>query len=178
LYCNKKGIEMKNEIKLAGHTFTLKHIQYGIHSEETVDYMADLYCDGKLIAYVENDGHGGCSTAHWNHDNLDFAREVELAVRKEVWITCQDGTQIYYTLGEVADEVLELTERNKEIKRLQKNALVLERDGDIFFSTHELPRPVTEMVKTLPASLKKIVEKAKSLGWTVVNTNIPEEMLR
>lgn len=169
---------MKNEIKLAGHTFTLKHIQYGIHSEETVDYMADLYCDGKLIAYVENDGHGGCSTAHWNHDNLDFAREVELAVRKEVWITCQDGTQIYYTLGEVADEVLQLTERNKEINRLQKNALVLERDGDIFFSTIKFNFPVKEMVEKFPVMVKNAISHAKSKGWTIVNTNIPEEYLR
>lgn len=169
---------MKNEIKLAGHTFTLKHIQYGIHSEETVDYMADLYCDGKLIAYVENDGHGGCSTAHWNHDNLDFAREVELAVRKEVWLTCQDGTQIYYTLGEVADEVLELTERNKEIDRLQKNSLVLEKENEIFFSTVKLNMPVTEAVKNWPAELKKAIADAQKDGWTVVNTNIPEEYLR
>ena len=169
---------MKNEIKLAGHTFALKHIQYGIHSEETVDYMADLYCDGKLIASVENDGHGGCSTAHWNHKNLDFAREVELAVRKEVWLTCQDGTQIYYTLGEVADEVLQLTERNKEINRLQKNALVLERDGDIFFSTIKFNFPVKEMLEKFPDTTKKSIEHAKSKGWTVVNTNIPEEYLR
>ena len=169
---------MKNEIKLAGHTFTLKHIQYGIHSEETVDYMADLYCDGKLIAYVENDGHGGCSTAHWNHDNLDFAREVELAVRKEVWLTCQDGTQIYYTLGEVADEVLELTERNKEINRLQKNALVLEKEGEIYFSTIKFNHPVKEMVEKFPVMVEKAVAHAISRGWTIVNTNIPEEYLR
>lgn len=169
---------MKNEIKLAGHTFTLKHIQYGIHSEETVDYMADLYCDGKLIAYVENDGHGGCSTAHWNHDNLDFVREVELAVRKEVWLTCQDGTQIYYTLGEVADEVLELTERNKEINRLQKNALVLEKEGEIYFSTIKFNHPVKEMVEKFPVMVEKAVAHAISRGWTVVNTNIPEEYLR
>jgi hypothetical protein len=169
---------MKNEIKLAGHTFTLKHIQHGIHSEETVDYMADLYCDGKLIASVENDGHGGCSTAHWNYKNIEFAREVELAVRKEVWLTCQDGTQIYYTLGEVADEVLELTERNKEINRLQKKALVLERDGDIYFSTIKFNFPVTEMLEKFPDTTKKAIEHAKSKGWTIVNTNIPEEMLR
>jgi hypothetical protein len=169
---------MKNEIKLAGHTFTLKHIQYGIHSEETVDYMADLYCDGKLIASVENDGHGGCSTAHWNYKNIEFAREVELAVRKEVWLTCQDGTQIYYTLGEVADEVLELTERNKEINRLQKKALVLERDGDIYFSTIKFNFPVEEMVEKFPVMVENAISHAKGKGWTIVNTNIPEEMLR
>ena len=169
---------MKNEIKLAGHTFTLKHIQYGIHSEETVDYMADLYCDGKLIASVENDGHGGCSTAHWNHKNLDFAREVELAVRKEVWLTCQDGTQIYYTLGEVADEVLQLTERNKEINRLQKNALVLEKEGDIYFSLLKYKMPLKDVIASYPASLIQGIAKARNEGWTIVNTNIPEEFLK
>ena len=169
---------MKNEFKLAGYTFTLKNIRYGIHSEETVDYMANLYCNGKLIAFVENDGHGGCSTARWNPDHIDFAREVEMAVRKEVWLTCQDGHQVYYTLGEVADEVLDITERNKEINRLQKKALVLEKDGDIYFSTIKFNFPVEEMLEKFPDSTKKAIEHAKSLGWTVVNTNIPEEFLK
>ena len=169
---------MKNEFKLAGYTFTLKNIRYGIHSEETPDFMANLYCNGKLIAFVENDGHGGSTNARWNPDHIDFAREVEMAVRKEVWLTCQDGHQIYYTLGEVADEVLDITERNKEINRLQKNALVLERDGDIFFSTIKFNFPLKEMVEKFPVMVENAISHAKSKGWTVVNTNIPEEMLR
>ena len=169
---------MKNEFKLAGHTFTLKHIQYGIHSEETVDFMADLYCDGKLIAFVENDGHGGSTNAQWNPDHIDFAREMELAVRKEVWLTCQDGTQIYYTLGEVADEVLDITERNKEINRLQKKALVLERDGDIYFSTIKFKSPIKDIIEYYPEEFKKHIQQVKEDGWTIVNTNIPEEFLK
>ena len=169
---------MKNEFKLAGHTFTLKHIQYGIHSEETVDFMADLYCDGKLIAFVENDGHGGSTNAQWNPDHIDFAREMELAVRKEVWLTCQDGHQIYYTLGEVADEVLDITERNKEINRLQKKALVLERDGDIYFSTIKFKSPIKDIIEYYPEEFKKHIQQVKEDGWTIVNTNIPEEFLK
>lgn len=33
-------------------------------SEETNAYTADLYVDGKLIAHVGNDGHGGCDHQH------------------------------------------------------------------------------------------------------------------
>ena len=169
---------MKNEFKLAGYTFTLKNIRYGIHSEETPDFMANLYCNGKLIAFVENDGHGGSTNAQWNPDHIDFAREVEMAVRKEVWLTCQDGHQIYYTLGEVADEVLDITERNKEINRLQKNALVLEKEGDIYFSLLKYKMPLKDVIASYPASLIQGIAKARNEGWTIVNTNIPEEFLK
>jgi hypothetical protein len=30
-------------------------------SEETLMFKADLFADGKKIAYAENDGHGGCT---------------------------------------------------------------------------------------------------------------------
>lgn len=169
---------MKNEFKLAGYTFTLKNIRYGIHSEETPDFMANLYCNGKLIAFVENDGHGGSTNARWNPDHIDFAREVEMAVRKEVWLTCQDGHQIYYTLGEVADEVLDITERNKEINRLQKNALVLEKKDNIYFSTIKFKLPIKDIIEYYPEEFKKHIQRVKEDGWTIVNTNIPEEFLK
>lgn len=168
---------MKNEITLAGYKFTLKHIQYGIHSDETVDYMADLYCNGKLIATVENDGHGGCSMARWNHENLELVRQVEQDVRKVVWLTCKDGTELYYTLGQVADDILELTERNKEISRLQKNALVLEKEDSIYFSTLKFNNPIKDILAVSPKILEQGIRRAKKDGWTIVNTNIPAELL-
>lgn len=168
---------MKNELTLAGYKFTLKNIQYGIHSEETVDYMADLYCNGKLIAYVENDGHGGCTMARWNHDNLELVRQVEQDVRKVVWLTCKDGTELYYTLGQVADDILELIERNKEISRLQKNALVLEKEGNIYFSTLEYKNSIKDILAVSPKILEQGIRRAKKDGWTIVNTNIPAKLL-
>ena len=168
---------MKNELTLAGYKFTLKNIQYGIHSEETVDYMADLYCNGKLIATVENDGHGGCSMARWNHDNLELVRQVEQDVRKVVWLTCKDGTELYYTLGQVADDILELIERNKEISRLQKNALVLEKEDSIYFSTLEYKNSIKDILTVSPKILELGIRRAKKDGWTIVNTNIPAKLL-
>lgn len=108
---------MKNTFTLAGMTFRLKNVRYGIHSEETPDYMADLYCGKDLIARVSNDGHGGSTRAHWNSDKMELAMEINEKVRKEVWFTCEDGTKLYYSLGTVADEILYIIENNKLLAR-------------------------------------------------------------
>ena len=48
------------EITIAGYTFSLKNLK--VHddmSDETTCFSADLVCNGKVIAYCSNDGHGG-----------------------------------------------------------------------------------------------------------------------
>jgi len=37
----------------------LRKVKLGIHSEETTDFTAEVWVDGKLVAHAENDGHGG-----------------------------------------------------------------------------------------------------------------------
>lgn len=93
--------------KLGGHTFGLSRIRYGIHSEETVDFMADLHYDGRVIACVSNDGHGG-ATDYYPYPGVDIAlyRSVAEEVRKHVWIECLDGRKLYHNLGTIADECL------------------------------------------------------------------------
>lgn len=45
--------------------FELKNIRYNDRlSEETANYSADLYADGKLLAHVGNRGFGGCDEQH------------------------------------------------------------------------------------------------------------------
>lgn len=43
----------------------LKRISYSERlSEETNAFAADVYIDGKKVAYAKNDGHGGCTFIH------------------------------------------------------------------------------------------------------------------
>lgn len=43
----------------------LRRITYNARlSEETNAYAADLYVNGRVLAHVSNDGHGGCDRAH------------------------------------------------------------------------------------------------------------------
>ena len=80
----------------------MKNVRLGPGTDETADYTADLYADGELVAFVENDGRGGCTCVH----RRGAAGEVERDVAREVWIRCGDGRVIPYSLSEVADETL------------------------------------------------------------------------
>ena len=93
--------------EVAGHKFELRHIQEGIHSEETPDYIASLSCDGRRIATVSNDGHGGATDAYCSTKTITPAEfnRIDEEVHKVTWLVCNDGTKIPYTLGVIADEL-------------------------------------------------------------------------
>ena len=101
-------------IRMCRHTFHLENIKYGIHSEETCDFMADLFCDGKLIGTVENDGHGGSTRFELRPDIIKSAQTTEhihkiaAKLRKVTWLRCKDGTRIPFDFGHVADLLLVL----------------------------------------------------------------------
>ena len=94
------------KMKLAGHTFALAKVRFGIHSEETCDFIADLICDNITIGRVSNEGHGGATDFYAYSDRVAEATAALDDVRKEIWLTCADGTVLYHDLGTVADEVL------------------------------------------------------------------------
>ena len=170
----------KNTISLAGHDFTLKHIQYGIHSEETVDFIADLFCDGKFLCSCENDGHGGMTFTHCTPETRDEYFKVLDEVGKAVWITCDNGTKLYHNLGTIADELLSLIELNKDVAKLQKEALVLRRpedyDGfDPYLYTRKIGA-IKLFIQDAPGTLAKKIAEAQDDGWDVLNTNIPDDV--
>lgn len=52
-------------------------------SEETLMFMADLFVDGKKVAYAKNDGHGGCTyynAYEGQHEVLKRAEEYALTL--------------------------------------------------------------------------------------------------
>lgn len=93
-------------MKIAGHTFTLTSVRFGLHTDETCDYQAALVCDGIPIGVVSNTGQGGATDFAAFREHYDFTLGVLDEVRKEVWITCKDGTVLYHDFGTVADDVL------------------------------------------------------------------------
>jgi len=95
-------------VTIAGHRFHLEEIQKGIHSEETADYIASLYCDNQRLGTVENDGHGGMTFFHAStFADRDWVENIRKEIEKEILLTCQDGTIIYYHLGDIADQILD-----------------------------------------------------------------------
>lgn len=110
--CRRRALEAlagKHEtITVAGYVFHLEAIQTGIHSEETPDYIASLYCDGVRIGTVENTGKGGATLFHASPKSALDRRAInaiENDVRKVVCFECLDGTPIHWDLGIVADDL-------------------------------------------------------------------------
>lgn len=63
----------------------LKRISFSERlSEETYAYAADLWLDGKLFAYVKNDGHGGCD---YQHPAKGFTQADITALNNEIKAT-------------------------------------------------------------------------------------------
>ena len=94
---------------LAGHVFHLENVRYGIHSEETCDYTADLYADGKYLGKASNFGEGGDTDIMPSRKtDFDLLKTVEKDISKEVWLVSKNGHKFHYTLGVIADKILQL----------------------------------------------------------------------
>jgi hypothetical protein len=76
----------------------LKNIKVNLtFSEETTMFKADLFANGKKIAYAHNDGHGGCTY----YDHLEGKRE-ELKKVEEFAKTLPSD---YYEFGDEKREI-------------------------------------------------------------------------
>ena len=56
----------------------IKHSEWA--SQETFCYQGNVYLDGKLFAYVSNDGHGGCDRVYGNDKFKGDYRETRNAM--------------------------------------------------------------------------------------------------
>lgn len=104
-------------LAFAGHTFSLKDVQFGIHSEETCDFVADLYADGMFIGQAANHGHGGMTLVNGFPGEKTFSEKVRKDVEAQTRYVCNNGTKVHWYLGDVADMILILMEKEKQARK-------------------------------------------------------------
>ena len=117
---------MKLELK------AIKHTSWA--SEETHCYQASLYVDGKPVAIVSNDGHGGCDR---DYDHPKFKGDYRATMKsvhdyfkslpKEPSEWSEDGfaQQLEYWCADQVNEFLSV----RELKRKFKSHVVYQRKG-------------------------------------------------
>lgn len=94
-------------ITLAGHTFRLRDIRFGLHSKETCDFKATLVCDGQRIGVVENLGQGGPTDFHaLEGTDIRKTSDILADIRKTIWIRSFNGATINHDFGTVTDDLL------------------------------------------------------------------------
>lgn len=170
------GILKHNDMKLE-----LKNVKfYESMSEETNCFKADLFINGKKIAYVKNDGRGGCT----DYQLMDLKNKQILREAEEFCLSLPKvdyGTfKFQPTLESKIDDLFEVWLKAKADK-----ALLKQMDKGIIYGTPERYRMTywknTTLVALLQnpvgqARIKQILKDLIEKGETILNTNIPKEL--
>ena len=154
-------------------------------SEETNCFKADLFVNGKKIAYCENDGHGGCTNYQaYKVELLETLKSVEdFCLTLPPMVYDWNGKQmvIKMNLEHWIDKEIEATLIKKQEKKIDKDcakAICYGNDYAYYkteFSLGGKKLSIDDMMKT-EAGRKKIdetcMEKIKQ-GHKILNKNIP-----
>jgi len=139
-------------------------------SEETNAFTADLWINGKKIAYVKNDGHGGCT----NYNTYDPSLRPIL---KEAENYCESLPSVKYNNHDLPMNLefkLDLLlEDWLNLKDYKKAIVYTAKDG----STREVTWKGNSITKLLKMDsgvtvLKIAIKRIKSQGGVIKNTNL------
>jgi len=156
-------------------------------SEETTCFKGDLYIDGKKRGYCENDGHGGCTYYHgYNKEDNKVIEECEKYCKTLPKVKHGD-MEWEQSLEGVIDGIIDDYVNEKEKKKLQKKMekdmltkLILSKGNPNQYETVSWKGGVTiEKIINNPlwkSSLINTINKYKGEGYTILNTNIPQEL--
>jgi hypothetical protein len=164
----------------------LKNVKfYESMSEETNCFQADLFINGKKIAYVKNTGQGGCTDYHVIDFKLqNVLREAEqfcLSLPKEKIEGMMSDFEFQPTLESRIDDLFEQWLKVKADKKFEKQMEKgLLYGKDMRFSYHivcwNVPIKAMLMSDKGKAIIKQKIFEIKQCGDTVFNTNIPTEL--
>lgn len=104
----------------------LKKIKIGVHSEETLDFIADVWINGKCVGTAENRGHGG--NTNWQPYGISVAeRTKNLSVMeaadnyfKSLPPIKHDNFDIKRSLEWEIDEIANKYDEEKQLEKLKK----------------------------------------------------------
>jgi hypothetical protein len=173
-------------LKLYNMKFELKNIKfYESMSEETNCFQADLFINGKKIAYVKNTGQGG-PTDYGVHDFKlqSVLREAEqfcLSLPKEKIEGMMSDFEFQPTLESRIDDLFEAWLKVKADKKFEK-----QMEKGILYGKNKMYSyhivcwnvPIKAMLMTDKGRevLRKKILDIKQGGDEVFNTNIPQEL--
>jgi hypothetical protein len=92
-------------------------------SEETICFKADVFVDGKKVAYAENEGRGGCTSYHPYPNQHELVKQVEnycKSLPKQIIDFGGEEREFNQSLESVIDDLVNTKEKEKEQKKIDK----------------------------------------------------------
>lgn len=134
----------------------LKNVRLGFGSEETLNFKADLYVDGKKFAMCENTGKGGSTDiCPYNPFTMKALKPIEAFARTLPPVVYDFGTFQQTLDGWVDQQVdlfLTLKDKARFVKKMDKLAIdyivVYDEEQGKAFPAGWKNRSLTELLKT------------------------------
>ena len=183
----------------------LKNLEVNLRfSEETTMFQADIYVEGKKVAYAQNDGRGGETYYHTysGKSKKEFQDNLKILEQAEAYCeTLPDDTFTYDHNGEirtmelkrtltyVVDELVEKSIQDKETKKFQKK---LQKDMEKYICYTQHPETLEsygvvgakkkdqfslQQIANNPRIKEAVREHVRGLklkGYIILNQNCPE----
>ena len=149
-------------------------------SEETNAFTADIYFNNKKIAYVKNDGHGGCNNIQMYEGQRSQLAEAEVYAKTlpsiDTGLTKGVGGEPYIIESDLdvqVDELFTAWLENKELTKESNKGIYFERDGKNWTRTWK-GYSIAKLKKHPSGSIaiQNALDKVVSEGGTILNTNL------
>jgi hypothetical protein len=156
-------------------------------SEETLMFKADLYVNGKKVAYANNDGRGGCTFYR------EYSRELRPII-EQAEAYCKTLPSKFVTYGEKTleiksnlehwiDEVVYAISNKKEIekhkKKLAKDMLkgICYGNDNGYKILHWTGYTLEQILNRNEGRevVKRKIQELVDKGETILNTNLPKD---
>lgn len=166
----------------------LKNVKLNLEfSEETIQFKADLYVNGKKVAYAHNEGRGGCT----------FYREYSKELRpllEQAEAYCKTLPSTFSTYGErtieiksnlehwidvIVYDISNKKENEKFEKKKQKNMLnnILYGDPQAYKMIGWKNITIEQLLNRVDGrkALRNKIAELENRGETILNTNLPKD---
>lgn len=168
----------------------LRNIKLGFGSEETLNFLADLYADGKKIAYCENTGKGGQTNINpfppYKWTEIQAAEAYARTLPPFITEFSTHEMTLEHWVDEEAGKFADQKETEKAMKKMAKECEKMiiiwnESQGAYRFvkwKSHTLAQLIAMGGKGHDVIRKELVRIVASLtpGEVIYNTNLTEFM--
>lgn len=153
-------------------------------SEETICFHADVYINGKKVAYADNDGRGGSTNVMpYGIEHKKSYQDAQIylsGIKVEEY-----GSK--YSLEDLVDEVIhEYVNKREQDKFISKRNKDAEKHLVIYNTDEQSYSKITWGKYTIDQllndskgrdAIRNSIIKYRKMGYKIFNTNIPSELL-
>ncbi len=172
-------------MKIGNYNFSLKKFEYlASRSDETHCFGAVLCVNGKPFANCGNSGQGGPTDIYVHLECQELGKEIEafLATQPKVvppGHTFELDLDFEYIVDELVQQLFQ-ERRMKKIKALTKSNLVFKTVGESYYWHGWQKQAIASILKHPqgPAVIREVIAEELAKGSSLVNENIPEELLK